>query len=216
MNITKIQKQKKRKNRYNIFVDNEYAFSINESDLLNERVIKGPIDKFSLEELHNKALIGILYEYSIEHEARRPHSLFEHKKYLYKKANAIEIPTEKRATLIDKAITKLVNSKYQSDELFTQWFIKQRINSSKPKGKSFITAELIKKGVSKEIIKNNIESMIDKDIEIKNAQSLANKKIHLLKNGRKKLSNDEIKQKTTQFLISRGYNYNVIKCLQLI
>ncbi len=40
-NITKITTQKKRKDRYNIFVDEKYAFSVDEEVLLKFHLKKG-------------------------------------------------------------------------------------------------------------------------------------------------------------------------------
>ena len=216
MDITKIQQQKRRKSRYNIFVDNKYTFAITESDLLEQKLVKGPISIVELEKLKGIATAGILYEYSLEHEARRPHSLLEHKKYLYRKATQLQLDKTNLKRIIDNVIKKLVKSGYQSDEVFTTWFIEQRTKVSKPKGKSKIVAELFQKGIKRDIINNAINSLIDKDLEIKNAQLLADKKRLTLQNSHKKLTEGEIKEKITRFLISRGYEYNVIKYLQLI
>lgn len=46
--ITKISTQK-RKGRYNIFIDNEYAFSVNERTLVERRLLKGT--ELSLEDI---------------------------------------------------------------------------------------------------------------------------------------------------------------------
>jgi len=216
MEITKIQKQRKKNNRYNIFVDNKYVFSISGNDLLKTHIKKGPINKEKLQKVQDIASIGTLYEYSLIYEAIRLHSLLEHKNYLYKKAQHLDIEKEKRNKYIKKALDKLIENGYQDDKNFTTWFIEQRIKSPKPKGTISIKKELQKKGISPDLIKECTESLIDIETETQNAQILANKKIHQLQNSRNKLSDKEIREKVTRYLLSRGYAYNVIKCLQLI
>ncbi len=215
MELTKIQRQKTRKSRYNIFVNYKYAFSITEADLIREKVVTGPIDETLLEKLKENALVGILYEYAIEHETRRPHSLVEHKRYLYKKAKTLIPSNDIGEKYIKLALEKLINNGYQNDNTFSEWLIKQRQTSARPKGKTAIIAELRTKGVSNEIIQKTISTITDEQ-EIENAQKLADKKKKQLLSINGTLTKVELRNKLTKFLLSRGYSYNMIKCIQLI
>lgn len=50
--ITKITRQKRNEERYNIFLNDEYAFSVDESVLVKYRLTKGmTIDEWTLGEL---------------------------------------------------------------------------------------------------------------------------------------------------------------------
>ena len=65
--ITKITRQKRNEERYNIFLNDEYAFSVDESVLVKYRLTKGmTIDEWTLGEL--------TYEDEIEKAFQRGHA----------------------------------------------------------------------------------------------------------------------------------------------
>lgn len=81
-------------------------------------------------------------------------------------------------------------------------------NKTKTQGKQKIKYALKNKGVSEEIIEEEL-SNLDMKKEKENANILALKKYNILI----KRENDKykIKEKIIRFLISRGYNYEVAK-----
>lgn len=93
-----------------------------------------------------------------------------------------------------------------NDQKFAEWFTTQRIRSYNPKGKRAIYAELMKKGISGNTVRHAIGN-IEENTEYENALKLAQRK---LKRFMKKDPTD-VKQKTIQYLSSRGYDWPTIR-----
>jgi len=130
---------------------------------------------------------------------RRPHSVFEIKTKLWRK--------DYEQKLIDSVIDDLKEKSYLNDETFIREFV-----AAKSKSKNWslrrIGSELIKRGISSKQIDSALkEQSIDSDEE--NAAGLAKKKYELLlKRG---LERDELKNKLFNFLLSKGFDYEVVK-----
>ncbi|MFQ8892922.1 MAG: recombination regulator RecX, partial [Clostridium sp.] len=106
---------------------------------------------------------------------------------------------------INETLKFLERYNFINDESYTKAFIK---NKTKTQGKQKIKYALKNKGVSEEIIEEEL-SNLDMKKEKEKANILALKKYNILI----KRENDKykIKEKIIRFLISRGYNYEVAK-----
>jgi len=136
---------------------------------------------------------------TIRYLSFRPRSEKEIRDYL-KKKNA----NEKTIGLI---VEKLKEYKFLDDAEFARRFIEQRIKI-KPKAWRIIKLELIRKGISKEIIETII--LEDQAPEINDGETalkLAEKRIERLKNEPRQKQYE----KMFRYLASKGYNYDIIK-----
>jgi len=105
--------------------------------------------------------------------------------------------------IIDQAIKKVEELGYLNDAEFARAFIEMK----KSKGKIAIRFELRRKGVDGEIIKSSLEKYYSTDEETGSALSLAQKKLRTYK----RLPPFKIKQKLSQYLAGRGFNWDIIK-----
>lgn len=86
MKITAIKQQVKRADRYSVFVDDKYAFSLSESALLELRLASGQeIDKQRLKELKEASGADKAYGNALRYVAMRPRSEWEMQTYLRRK-----------------------------------------------------------------------------------------------------------------------------------
>ncbi len=131
---------------------------------------------------------------------RRQHSAFELKLKLKQKGYSEQ--------LINRVIDQLLNSNYLNDYDFAKMFAEENIKN-KLWGQRKIEAELIKKGVDREIISQIVNEKFSDSDQIDNALELARKKYKSLLD--RNTNTEKIKSKLITFLLSRGYNYDTIK-----
>ena len=196
--ITKVEIQKRNKDRVNIFIDDEFGFACNAelvykyNLLKNKQIdfeyIKEVIDEDNYIKAKNKALRII--EKCIKTE-------WEIKDKLIKLGYSEDT--------VERVLEFLREYDFVNDKKYARMFIKQKITKE---GKAKIKLELLRKGVSKEIIENEIDLIGDEE-ERDSALKLAEKRYRVLR----KLETDDTKlyRKLFSYLIRRGYEYQEVK-----
>ncbi|MBS6006611.1 MAG: recombination regulator RecX [Clostridium baratii] len=196
--ITKIETGKRNKERVNVYIDDEYAFSINMELVykfglkVNEEVNKEKLIEISKSENLSKckesALRTIERSYKTEKEIRD--------KLL---AKEFDIET------VDSTINFLIEYGFIDDSKFVSMYIKDRIRTQ---GRNKIRYSLISKGVNKLLIEDAF-STLDRDDEMERAIILCEKKY--LNISKREDDNFKIKNKLTRYLLGRGYDYDIAK-----
>jgi regulatory protein len=194
--ITSVEKQKRNKYRYNIFLNGQFAFSVHEDMLVKHRLLKGEyvnaarIEMIITEDEFHKAFMEALRFVS-----RRPRSRKE-----------IELKLEDKGygeDAVARTIQKLAEQKIIDDEQFASMWTEHRLFSQN-KGRRWVQQELQQKGLSKEHIQEAL-SNVDEDAELKAAYNTAKKKW---------LSTEgepfERKQKLAAFMLRRGYPSSMV------
>jgi regulatory protein len=86
MKITAIKQQVKRADRYSVFVDGKYAFSLSETALLDMRLASGlELDERQLKEFKEASGADKAYGNALRYVAMRPRSTWELETYLRRK-----------------------------------------------------------------------------------------------------------------------------------
>jgi regulatory protein len=86
MKITAIKQQVKRADRYSVFVDGKYSFSLSENALLDQRLASGQeLDERQLKELKEASGNDKAYGNALRYVAMRPRSEWELRDYLRRK-----------------------------------------------------------------------------------------------------------------------------------
>ncbi len=193
MKLTKIKQQIKRTDRYSIFIDNKYSFSLSEADLIKLKLSVGQdLENSDLEKLGNEVEFSNARNSCYRLLGYRARSTGEIKDYLIRKKYEIEI--------IDKTISYLTSKALLNDELFAKQWVESRTKNKKSSIRQ-IKSELQQKKISREIINKVLE---DESIdEVKLIKELIEKKRIQSK------YQDDLK--LMQFLARRGFNYDKIK-----
>lgn len=199
MIITKIEKQKNNNKRYSIFIDNEFAFGIDEIDLLYYKLKENePLDNEKYEYILNKLLLKRAKDKALKYLGYKMRS----KNQVIKKLQEYEFPSN----VIDKVIRVLEKYNYINDEDFAKAFIKDKLNL-KGHGVFKISYDLKMLGVDEEIFKKYLydDEFINEEEKAKDLllKKLGNKNIEDL--GYKE------KQKIYAYLARRGFSYDSIK-----
>lgn len=196
--ITRIEVQKKNKNRVNVYIDEEFTFGCSteivyrqklaSGSLVDEENLKSIVEEDNYIRCKNDALKVIERSYKTEKELRG--KLF---------IRGYDLAT------IDKVIIFLKEYNFVDDGKFAEMYIKEKVLSE---GIGKIKFSLARKGISDETIKNKIQA-IDSESVIDTALTLGTKKYEiLLKNEKDKR---KISKKLGDYLLRRGYSFEEIK-----
>lgn len=195
--ITKIEVQKRNKDRANIYIDNDYAFSLSnelvykEGLKVNEKIDIEKIKVIAKEDNYLKCKTTAL---------RIVEKTFKSEKELRDKLILKGYDEE----AINKTINILKEYNFVSDNSYVKMYVKDK---SRLQGKKKIKYDLTKKGISDKIIEEEI-SNIDREDERDTAYNLAIKKYNTIA----KREDDKFKlsQKLYRFLLSKGYDYDTV------
>ncbi len=199
--ITKITTQQKNKDRFNIFMDygkgEEYAFSVDSDVLIRFQLKKGlEIDDFSIIEIQFQDDIRKAFNLAVNFLARRMRSEKEIRDYLIQKE--VEEP------IINEVLHKLAAHRYINDEEYAFSFVRTQMNTT-DKGPDLIRMELKDRGINEAIIKHAMAEYPKED-QVEKAIKVTEK---LIKKSSKE-SQRIAKQKAEQFLLRKGYPFEVI------
>ncbi len=192
MNITKISPAVKTEGRYNVFVDNEFSFSLDETQLVTLGLKKGDaIDELQLLELKNESDFGKNYIRAVDLISRRLRSEREIRDYARRK-DWNEDNTE-------RVIDRLCERGYLNDERFAESFVRSRANTRNFSAKR-MKVELQKKGVKPDIITNILAESDDYDEMAALRKMIA-----------KKINKYDDERKLVAYLARQGFKYDDIK-----
>ncbi|WP_171016927.1 recombination regulator RecX [Pseudalkalibacillus caeni] len=204
MTITRIERQKRNDERYNIFIEkkhnkgDEFGFSVDQDVLISYGLKKGmQIDSKLMEKIAFDDMVKKGLNQSLRFLSYRMRSQKEIIDYLKTK----EISDNAIAMILDK----LSSYGYTDDLEFGKTFVKSRMNASS-KGPTVIAKELFEKGLDRKKIDKSLEEF-DEETQLENARSFA------LKNAKKhkRSSSKEIRQKVSQNLASKGFSWEIIE-----
>lgn len=196
--ITRITTQKKHKNRFNIYLDQEYGFSVDEDVLIAYRLQKGlQMDFDMVAELIQKDAIHKSYNAAIHYLSYRMRTKKEISDYLAKK----DVDDEHIRQVIDK----LLRERLLDDAVYADTFVHNRIRMT-DKGPILVKQELLEKGVQAEIAEKAVEQYTEKT-QYEKAHKWATKK---LDQGGKNAFRKQLQQ-VQQTLVQKGFSQDVIQ-----
>lgn len=190
MKITNIKQQVKRADRYSVFVDGKYSFSLSESALLELRLASGQeLDPEELKQLQEASGNDKAYGNALRYVAMRPRSEWELRTYLRRKD--VDDP------VADTIIERLQRVGLLDDMAFAKaWVANRHLLKSTSKRK--LQLELKQKHVAGSII-----DQVLREDEVDERQSLR----ELVA---KKQSRYPDRNKFMQYLARQGFRYDDI------
>lgn len=191
MKITAIKQQQKRSDRYSIFIDDKYAFSLSESGLIESRLVSGQeLSSAELADLKKTAGLDKAFGLALRYVAIRPRSEGELADYFRRK----QIDQAMAAQIVER----LRRSGLVDDLAFARaWVVNRRLLKSVSKRR--LQLELRQKRVSQEVV-----SQVLTEDESDDKQALR----QLIE---KKRSRYPEQQKLMQYLARQGFNFDDIK-----
>ena len=192
MLITKISKAVKTEGRYNIFVNEEFAFSLDELQLVKLGLRKGQeLSESEITELKNESDFGKNYIKALDLISRRLRSEREIRDYAHKK--------QWSKKNLERVIERLYENSYLDDRKFASAFVRSKA-TLKNQSRRQLELALRSKGIKQDIINESIDSSEEYN-ENDALKRLINKKINYY--------DDE--KKLITYLLRQGFNYDDIK-----
>lgn len=196
--ITKITQQKRDSERFNIFLDGTYAFSVHESVLVEFRLTKGmELDEFQLGNLQYENEVNRAFNRALHYLSFRMRS----EKEIVDKLNEEEYG----AAIVQEALQKLRRLDFVNDEKFAEAFIKTKVNTTKL-GPEALKRELTAKGIAVDIQQRLLAQHGEEEqfeIALELAQKVARKN--------ERHASMQVKRKIESHLLRKGYNYDMIR-----
>lgn len=190
--ITKIAPAAKTPGRYNVFVNEEFSFSLDETQLVDSQIKKGEkMDSARYLDLKNDSDFGKNYIAALDLISRRMRSEKEIRDYGFRKK------WSKNTT--EKVVKRLGERGYLNDETFAKMFVNSRANLRNFSRKK-MEVELIKKGINKEVR----EKVLTENENFDEQKSLK-------KMIEKKWNHYADDQKMIAYLARQGFNFDDIK-----
>ena len=190
--VTKVTAQR-RKGHYNIFLDDHYAFSVNEQTLTKFRLLKGvDLTTDQVNEIKDAEKDSKATELAINYLSYQPRSNAEVRQYLTK--------AEMTENAIENAVANLQDLGYLDDYNFAKLFVKNNLQVGKD-GPNAIKQKLGRKKVESNLIEDVLYE-IDDEAWLEPGLRL----IHSLVHQQGKLATKEIERKAQQKLLSHGFN----------
>lgn len=192
MKITAIKQQAKRADRYSVFVDDKYSFSLSEGALLESKLVSGQeLSKEQIGEFKQISAEDKLYNQALRYVAMRPRSVWEIEFYLERKKAS--------PPLVKEILNKLSIIGLLDDKKLAKAFVNDR-KLLRPTSRRKMIMELRKKHISQDVI-NEVIGSGDGDDE-----ALAT--VIAKKRQQAKYQDD---LKLMQYLARQGFNYDDIK-----
>ena len=195
--ITKIGRQKRNQERYNIYLNEEYAFAVDEGTLIKFGLQKGKVlEQIEIDEIQyedeiakafNKALGFLSYQMRSEHEVKQKLLQAGHGE-----------------AVVQESIHKLNRLGFLNDESYSKALLETRKRTAK-KGPAAIRQDLMKKGIAKDL-QQEVLGTFGHDEQMKLAMELAEKAIRSNTNK----TPAQVKQKIQDVLLRKGYSYAIV------
>lgn len=193
MKITKITQQLKRADRYSVFVDDKYSFSLSEAALLDSKIHSGQeLTRDQVGEFKKLSADDKLYNQTLRYVAMRPRTQWEIETYLARKGGS--------PALTEQIVNKLTNIDLLNDEKFARAFVADR-RLLRPTSRRKLIAELKKKHVPNEYIEQAVGS--EKEDERSALGDI------IMRKRRQTKYQDDLK--LMQYLARQGFSYDDIK-----
>lgn len=192
--ITDIQPQRRRKDVYNLYIDDKFICGLSDLDISMAGLHIGQsVETTRLVELVAQSRFSKAYNLCLNFLSYRARSTTEIADYL-KRKDFDEATTE-------QVIAKLTSARFLDDESFARSWVANR-NLLKPRSSFMLRRELQQKGIAKDIIEKVLLDR-DPDAELEMLAELIRKK--------QKTPRYTDAQKLTQYLLRQGFSYSQIK-----
>ncbi|KRM31463.1 recombination regulator RecX [Agrilactobacillus composti DSM 18527 = JCM 14202] len=199
MKITKIEVQKHHKDRYSIYLDDEYAFPVAESVLIQFVLAKGQeLTEAEVTKIKNADNNAKAYSRALDYLSHQLRSVKEVKNDLYDKDYSTPV--------IQNVIAKLKTLNYLDDENFTRSLIRTDIRIAK-KGPRTIAGKLRQKGIDAPMIDMAMADEYPLETQVDNALAWV-EKLSQHTGGKSFFA---LQQKIKQNLLQKGFDMDVIK-----
>jgi regulatory protein len=191
--VTAIEIQKRNKERVNVYLDGEYAFSLNLLD--GAKLHKGQtLTDAEIAGMQSEDLVVRAVDSAARFLGHRPRSVAEVRKNLKEK--------DFEPGVIDKALERLTAMGYLDDRAFAKYWVENRTHF-KPLGAAALRFELRQKGIADALVREVLETVDDENGAYEAASPLLKRM--------RGMDRRTARQKISTTLARRGFAYDVVR-----
>ncbi len=151
MEITKIEAQKRHKNRSSVYLDHQFAFGIADFDLLRLHLKEGQtITEEELQHIQDEILLQDARQYALKLLDRQSYTESAIRRKLKDHGASNDV--------IEKTISFLLEYRYLDDEDYARRYLSAALHSGKS-GLNKIRNDLLVKGIAKDLIETIISEL---------------------------------------------------------
>jgi len=195
--ITRLEAQKKNKNRVNVYIDGQFSCGIGLDDIVRNRLAVGTdLTEAELGNLQKSSDENKYFTKTLEYILKSPKTELQIKQYLYK--NQLE------PDAVNRIIAKLKTLNYINDAEYARNFTETK---SGKLGSRAIAAKLHGKGIKREILEE-FTSEIDPESQLELALSLAGKYMRNKTHDAKNLA------KLYRYLLGKGFENSIVQSVK--
>jgi regulatory protein len=192
--VTKIQTQKQQGDRFNIYLDGEYSFSLLGLDLSLSGLREGQgLSEDEVAAWRSRSEEGKTYNVAIRFLSYRQRSCREVREYLERKEYATPV--------IESVVDRLLAAGLLDDAKFAQAWVADRM-ALRPRSRRMLMQELCQKGVSQDDIGSGLAELPDEEYALIIRRLVEKKR-------REVRYRDD--QKLIQYLLRQGFGFADIK-----
>ncbi|MBT9671724.1 recombination regulator RecX [Secundilactobacillus kimchicus] len=195
--ITKIQSQK-RPGRYNIYIDDQYAFAVGEDVLIRHRLLKGTeLDAGLIQQLQREDDLSKIWQRALDYLGFRQRTEQELTDYLLAKEFELED--------IETVIARLKAERLVNDEHYAYSYVRTMRQTS-DKGPAVISRQLQVKGVSERLIQAALSDEFDESVQLTQASEQVPKIKRQYHRDMPRIQEQKVRQR----LMAKGFSSDVI------
>jgi len=191
--ITKLETQKRDKERVSVYMDGEFAFGLTAVAAAGLRTGQ-ELGEADIAALQNKEQLEKAKRSALDLINRRPRSTEEIAQHLRRK----EMPE----AVVEQVIARLTEVELLNDAAFAAYWIEQR-EAFKPRSRLALGQELRQKGISRSIIDGALQNFDESAAAEQAARKQAGRWSHL--------TEQEFRDKLGSYLQRRGFSYEVVR-----
>lgn len=195
--ITKITRQKNNQERYNIYLDDEYAFAVDEGILIKFGLMKGKtLEQFDIDEINYEDEIAKAFSKALHFLSFQMRSEYEVKKKLLDAGHGEAVVLE--------AVRKLESLGFLNDQTYSKALLETKKRTLK-KGPRAIRQDLKKKGIDK-VLQDEVLETFTQEEQLEIAMQLAEKEVR----AGSRRTPTQLKQKIQDVLMRKGYSFSIV------
>lgn len=197
--ITKLEPQKRRKNRLSVYLDDAFAFGVDAELAIEFGLHEG-------DELSEEQVREIIFREEKRRAKQRAYRILAGRAHSEKELREKLLRKGVEARIVEEVIAELKEQRFLDDRAFALAYARSRM-IHRPVGEFALRSELWQKGVEKEIIEAAVrEAYAEKDQRTV-ARELAAKRARRYKN----LDDLKRRQRLWDFLIRRGFDWQLVQ-----
>ena len=192
MTITKLERQKRRKDRWSVYVDGEFVFGLDEVDLLYYKLSEGAeISPGRLEFLREQVVLAKASQKALDFLSHRPRTVKEIER---------KLSEDYDRDIITRVMDMLYEYKYVDDASYAAEYAKERIQAGY--GLKKIGWELCERGIGQDLI----EPALRKVEGVQTQSAIAALRV---KYRNKQIRDDKEKAGAFNYLLRRGFSTDI-------